>query len=105
MQALYGVVYSMTDDIQQEHKTYNLRSPTVEVSSRPYAYEVSLDTTAKGWVQPSVKVRSDCLQIGEKKIDEVAIIMLDRLVNLVKSYGYKVATDIEEVSKNQNGKD
>lgn len=73
--------------------------PSVEVF-RPYAYEVSLDTTAKGYVQPSVRIRSDDLQRRETGIDELAIILLDKLVNNLKKYGYKVATDIEEVTKN-----
>ena len=87
-------------------KEYNLRPPVPEASInyRPYQYEVSLDTTAKGYVQPSVKVRSDDLNCQcELGIHGIAIDVLDKLVAGLREAGYKVATDIEEVTK--NGKD
>ena len=73
---------------------------------RPYQYSVSLDTTAKGFIQPSVKVLNDELievRTGTE-IETVAVLLLDRLVKELRHSGYKVATDIEEVPK-QNGKD
>jgi hypothetical protein len=71
---------------------------------RPYAYEVNLDCTAKGYIQPSVKIRSDDLNCQcESGIHGIAIDLLDRLVNGLRNAGYKVATDIEEIPK--NGKD
>lgn len=90
----------------EEHKTYNLKPPAnivVETNTRPYQYEVSLDCTAKGYIQPSIKVRSDHLNEGEVGIQSLAADILDWLVHEVRDRGYKVATDIEEVTK--NGKD
>lgn len=70
---------------------------------RPYQYSVSLDCTAKGWIQPSIKVLSDELAatsiVNHMSIDETAILLLDNTVNLLRKHGYKVATDIEDVPK------
>ena len=85
-------------------KEYNLRPPVVEASIRPWQYEVSLDTTAKGYVQPSVKVRSDTLIQGEIGIQKIATDILDWLVHEVRERGFKVATDIEEITKNNGEK-
>jgi len=81
----------------KEHETYNLRPPVVEASFRPYQYEVSLDCTAKGYIQPSIKVRSDSLNQGEVGIQQIATDVLDWLVHEVRDRGFKVATDIEEI--------
>lgn len=77
-----------------------LRPKIIEASFRPYQYEVSLDCTAKGWIQPSVKVRSDTLNQGEVGIQHIATDILDWLVHEVRDKGYKVATDFEEITKN-----
>lgn len=73
----------------------------------PYAYSVSLDCTAKGYIQPSVKVQADELieyREGEMVVTlhEKAVLLLDRLVKELRVKGYKIATDIEEI---KNGKD
>lgn len=72
---------------------------------RPYQYSVSLDCTAKGYIQPSVKILSDKLvyPITGTGIETIAVLLLDRLVKELKHSAYKVATDIEDVTK--NGKD
>ena len=79
----------------------------VEESVRPYAYSVSLDCTAKGYIQPSVKVQADELAEYHKEmvitLHEKAVVLLDRLVKSLRDSGYKVATDIVEGCK--NGKD
>jgi len=85
---------------RKEHETYNLRPPVVEASFRPYQYEVSLDCTAKGYIQPSVKVRSDTLIQGNLPIQKIATDVLDWLVHEVRNRGFRVATDIEEITKN-----
>jgi len=69
-----------------------------------YQYEVSLDTTAKGYIQPSIKIRSDTLNQGNVGIQQIAVDVLDWLVHEVRDRGFKVATDIEEkMGKNNNG--
>jgi len=68
---------------------------------RPYQFEVSLDCTAKGYIQPNVKIRSDDLNFQcELGIHGIAVDVLDKLVGKLKESGYKVATEIEEVPKN-----
>lgn len=74
---------------------------------RPYAYAVNLDCTAKGYIQPSVKVQADeLIEYHEEEmvvtLHEKAVVLLDRLVKELRNSGYKVATDIEEI---KNGKD
>jgi len=78
---------------------------------RPYAYSISLDCNAKGYIQPSIKVQSDELvQISFNEdgtarsrisIVQIAVHMLDGLVIRLKESGYKVATDILDVPKEQ----
>lgn len=63
---------------------------------RPYAYSLSLDCTAKGYIQPSLKVQSD----ETDGLPQLATFLLDRLVKELRNKGYKVATDIEDVPKN-----
>lgn len=102
----------------EENKTYSLKPPaniTVETNTRPYAYEISLDCTAKGYIQPSIKIRSDSLLVSTKAlfegtweheqmhIEDATVVLLDRLVKSLRHSKYKVATDYEDVQK--NGKD
>ena len=74
-------------------------SPDV-VLVRPYAYSISLDCNAKGYIQPSIKMQSDQLiSVEGIEIQEPAVILLDRLVKKLRKNGYKIATDIEDIPK------
>lgn len=95
-------------------KEHTLRPPVVETSARPYAYSISLDCNAKGYIQPSVKVLSDDLLVSptglvdglgkdeRMHLEDAIVLLLDKLVKSLKHSGYKIATDIEEI---KNGKD
>lgn len=68
---------------------------------RPYRYSITLDTNAKGWIQPSVKVLSDFLIEKEGlELHELTVMLLTNVVGELKAKGYKVATDIEDIPKN-----
>lgn len=76
----------------------------IAAEARPYAYSISLDCNAKGYIQPSVKMQSDTMFHADgTTIEREIVLLLDRLVKELRQSGYKIATDIEEVSK--NGKD
>jgi len=62
-----------------------------------YRYSVKLETTAKGFVMPSVHVYSDELE----EIKEVPIALFVHICDVLNEQGFKVATDIREEPKGQ----
>ena len=71
---------------------------------RPYQFSITLDCNAKGFIQPSVKVLCDSLtlNVGEKglmTLEACTVLMLNRIVKELKFSKYKVATDIEDIPK------
>lgn len=91
-----------------------VKAISAEANMRPYAYSISLDCNAKGYIQPSVKVVSDDLLVSPRglvdglgehdqmHLEDAIVLLLDKLVKSLKHSGYKIATDIEEI---KNGKD
>jgi len=57
-----------------------------------YRYSVKLESTAKGYIMPTVHVYSDDL----KEIENVPVALLAHICAVVKQGGFKLATDIAE---------
>jgi hypothetical protein len=62
---------------------------------KPWEYSVSVDVSAKGFVQPSIHVYSDDM----KQAIQQAVSALNCLVSDLRDNGFRVATDIREKEK------
>lgn len=62
---------------------------------KPWEYSVSVDVSAKGFVQPSIHVYSDDM----KQAIQQAVSALNCLVADLRDNGFRVATDIKEKEK------
>ena len=67
------------------------------IAPRPFVYSVHLDTTAKGFVQPSVTVNSDNEDCWLK-----ATQLLDEVIDEIKVMGLKLVTDIKEENNKES---
>jgi hypothetical protein len=59
---------------------------------KPWEYSISVDVSAKGFVQPSIHVYSDDM----KQAIRETVSALNCLVADLRDNGFKVATDIKE---------
>ena len=66
---------------------------------KPWEYSVSVDVNAKGFVQPSIHVYSDDM----KEAIRNTVSALNCLVSDLRDNGFRVATDIKEKEKVDNG--
>lgn len=67
-----------------------------EVTSlRPWQYSVKLEVNAKGYVQPSVHVYGDNLNLVTAEAQDILV----KIVTAVKTLGFRVATDMPAEDK------
>ena len=69
------------------------------VAPRPYLYTIKLETTAKGFIQPSVTVNSDSQDLWK-----TACCLLDMTIDELKTMSLKIATEIKEENQKEKEK-